>query len=313
MAKPPHTPVLFNEALEFLAIRKDGTYLDATCGAGGHSKGIALQLGKGGRLIAIDQDTDALKYAQDRLETQSENITYHHGNFTGIDRVLDELKIESIDGALADLGTSSMQLDNLDRGFSYDSPFEVDMRMDRSQGETAADLIRRSDPKELARIFSTYGEQIYSGWIAHRICDAVAQGVELTGKELKRLVHQALPKKLIRTAKVEPSVRVFQALRIAVNDELVSLEKFLEAAHRRLAPGGRLVVITFHSLEDRIVKQFFKFRQNPCSCPRELPMCVCGEKPTLKILTRKPVIPGDSEKQGNPRARSAKLRAAKKL
>ncbi len=309
----PHTPVLLKEVLEFLAIKKDGVYLDATCGGAGHSQLILQNLGPEGRLIAIDQDLSALKIAKNRLKSSSGAITYHHENFSRLKKVLDELKIESIDGVLADIGVSSMQLDDPERGFSYKSPFEVDMRMDATRGQTAAQLLRRVDPGELARIISTYGQQVHGKRIARRICDAVAEGAELTGINLREIVHKALPAKLIRTAKIEPSVRVFQALRIAVNDELGALERFLNGAHDRLAPGGRMVIISFHSLEDRIVKRFFNYRRNPCSCPRELPMCVCEEKPSLKILTRKPVTAGDREKGQNPRARSAKLRAAKKI
>jgi 16S rRNA (cytosine1402-N4)-methyltransferase len=307
-----HIPVLYNEAIEFLAVRPGGTYLDATCGAGGHSAGICERLSGPGRLIAMDQDEKAQVLAKQRLKDFGDRVTFYHGNFRRIDRVLDELKIESIDGALADLGVSSMQFDDPARGFSFEGDAELDMRMDQTQGDAAATLIRRARPEELARILRDFGEQPYPGRIARSLVEAARGGEALTGQSVRRIVHNALPGKAKRGAKIDPATRVFMALRIAVNEELASLEEFLAGVHGRLRPGGRLVVISFHSLEDRIVKRFFKEKEKGCICPKELPQCLCGLKPSLKVLTRRPMVPGAPEVEGNPRSRSAKLRAAEK-
>lgn len=308
-----HTPVLLQETMDYLAVRPGGIYLDATCGAGGHSEQICLRLKSSGRLIAIDQDEQAIEIASKRLAPFKDLVTFYSGNFSGINRILDELKIESIDGAIADLGVSSMQLDDPGRGFSFDSDDEVDMRMDRQSGISAAQLIRATSQKDLATILSQYGEQPMAGRVARAIFEAASEGEKLTGRNLRQIVHGALPYKFLRQRRVDPATKVFMALRIAVNDELAAIESFLENAHERLAPDGRLVVISFHSLEDRIVKRFFRDRAGGCTCPRDLPVCGCGNVPTMKVLTRKPVAPGDEETSENPRARSARLRAAEKL
>ena len=313
MVQPPHIPVLFKEALELMKIRPGRVYLDATCGAAGHAAGICERIDESGRLIAVDRDESAIAVAEKRLAPYKGRVTFHHGNFAGIDRMLDELKIESTDGALADLGLSSMQLDDPKRGFSFESHLEVDMRMDQSRGWTAANLIRNSTTEDLARIISAYGEQPFARRIARAIAEAAAAGEELTGRNLRRIVHLAIPPKNRRQSRIDPATRVFQALRIEVNGELAALESFLERVLKRMSPGARLVVISFHSLEDRIVKRFFREQARGCICPPKLPECRCGRKPEMKIITRKPIVAGEKEKEENPRARSAKLRAAEKL
>lgn len=313
MEHPFHTPVLFQEAMTYLAVRPGGIYLDATCGAGGHAAGIAERLGGSGRLIALDRDPAALAIAKPVLARFGNRVTLVQQNFSGADRILDELKIESIDGALADLGVSSMQLEDPSRGFSFDSEVELDMRMDPTEGIDAARLIRKVKQAELARILRDFGEQPYAGRIARAVCEAAALEQPLTGKVLREVVLRALPPVARRRKRLDPATRVFMALRIAVNDELAALESFLDRIVGRLRKGGRLVVISFHSLEDRIVKHFFAQQARGCICPKELPVCVCKKTPTLKVLTRKPVTAGQREQQDNPRARSAKLRAAQRL
>ena len=299
--------------MDFLAIRPGGIYLDGTCGAGGHSSGICERLAGRGRLIAVDQDETALDLARERLSGAGCQVDFVHDNFSGIDRILDDLTIETIDGALLDLGVSSMQFDTLDRGFSFDSGQEADMRMDRSSGQTAAELIRRSSERELAKILRELGEEPFPGRIARVLKEAADSGELLTGANLHHIIHQALPAKIRKTARIDPATRSFMALRIAVNDELSVLEDFLEKVVDRLADDARLVIISFHSLEDRIVKNFFRDRARGCVCPREVPVCVCGKQPTLKVLTRKPVSASEQEVGANPRARSARLRAAKRV
>ena len=313
MANPPHISVLLKEAIDRLDIKPDGVYLDATCGAGGHAKGICEKLSTKGRLIGIDRDKGAIKVARKRLAPFDSRAILNYGKFSMVDRILDDLKIESIDGALADLGISSMQLDNPGRGFSFESDVELDMRMDPETGITVAQLLRSTDVGLLARIFRDYGEQPLAKRIAKAVSFAAQEEKPMTGRELRQIVHGAIPAKMRRKARIDPATRVFMALRIAVNEELTELETFLEKVVPKIVPGGRLVIISFHSLEDRIVKRFFLEQARGCTCPREFPVCVCGKSPILKILTRKPVQPEQEEKERNPRARSARLRAAEKL
>jgi 16S rRNA (cytosine1402-N4)-methyltransferase len=313
MATSPHISVLLSEVIDLLEVRAGGVYVDATCGAGGHAEAICAAAAPNGRLVALDADPDALELAKKRLSPFGESVTFVNENFTGLTGVLDSLKIEKIDGALADLGVSSMQMDRADRGFSFGSDVPLDMRMNPTKGETAEELLIRLTETELARVIGEYGEQPKAARIARTIKEAIAQGETITGKKLRELVHSALPAKWIRTARTEPATRVFMAIRIAVNDELAALESFLTQAVDRLAPGAKLAVISFHSLEDRIVKWAFRDMAKGCVCPKDMPICGCGKKPIVKIITRKPVAATQAERDGNPRSRSAKLRVAQKL
>ena len=313
MLRPPHKSVLFQEAMDHLAVQPGGTYVDATCGAGGHAAGICERLFGTGRLVALDQDESALDLARKRLEAFGHQVTFVRMNFSGIDRILNDLKIDGIDGAIADLGVSSMQLDDPARGFSFDSDTPLDMRMDPGAGLSAAQWIARSTPDQLARIFTVYGEQPYANRIAKAVWDASKSGQTMTGRLLRQVVHQTLPAQWVRESRIDPATRVFMALRIAVNEEFEALESFLEKIVEAMNPSARLVIISFHSLEDRTVKRFFQEQARGCTCPKEFPACVCNKPPRLKILTKNPVTAGEQEKRGNPRARSAKLRAAEKL
>ena len=313
MTCPPHISVLLNETIELLNINPDGVYIDATCGAGGHSESILERLSPRGRLIGIDRDEQALMVARKRLAHFESRVILRHGRFSEVDQILNELKIESIDGALADLGISSMQVDDSNRSFSFDSDAELDMRMDPGSGITAARLLQNADAKELAGILRDYGEQPFAKRIANAIVRAVQGEKQLTGRELRQIVHGAIPAKVRRKSRIDPATRVFMALRIAVNEELEELASFLERIVPRIKTGGRLAIISFHSLEDRIVKRFFLAQARGCTCPKQIPVCVCGKLPVMKIITRKPVMPEEEEKARNPRARSAKLRAAEKL
>jgi 16S rRNA (cytosine1402-N4)-methyltransferase len=313
MAQPPHVSVLYKETLDYLDVDPQGTYVDATCGAGGHSAGIAELLSGEGRLIAIDRDPVAIRIAKERLAEYGSRVVFKQGTFSEIERILDELTIEKIDGVLADLGVSSIQLDDIDRGFSWNAPGEVDMRMGFDAPRTAAELIRSESAEMLARLLKDYGEQPCSRRVARSIKQAADSEQPLTGARLRDAILSALPAKLKHARRIDPATKVFMALRIAVNDELGELQHFLAALPERLAPNGRAVLISFHSLEDRIVKRFFREQADPCTCPREMPECRCGKVATLKVLTRKPVLSSDAEQEVNPRSRSAKLRAAARL
>jgi len=305
-----HKPVLLQECLDALAIKPDGIYVDGTLGRAGHSLEIVRRLTTG-RLIALDRDETALTAARQRLAAHMERVTLVHSNFSRLGAVLDELGVDAADGMLFDLGVSSPQLDDASRGFSYKQDAPLDMRMDESAPLTARMLVNTAPYEELRRILYEYGEERFAPQIAKAICAAREQKPIETTLELAELIRGAMPAKALRE-KQHPAKRSFQAIRIAVNDELGELEPMLDAAETHLKPGGRLAVITFHSLEDRIVKQKFKDLATGCICPPEFPVCVCGRTPKMRLVTRKPIVSGDEELAENPRARSAKLRVAEK-
>ena len=305
-----HKPVLLQECLDALVIKPDGVYVDGTLGRAGHSSEIVRRLTTG-RLIALDRDETALTAARQRLAEHMERVTLIHSNFSRLGAVLDELGVDAVDGMLFDLGVSSPQLDDASRGFSYKQDAPLDMRMDESAPLTARMLVNTASYEELRRILYEYGEERFAPQIAKAICAAREQKPIETTLELAELIRGAMPAKALRE-KQHPAKRSFQAIRIAVNDELGELEPMLDAAEAHLKPGGRLAVITFHSLEDRIVKQKLRDLATGCICPPEFPVCVCGRKPKLKLITRKPIVSGEAELETNPRARSAKLRVAEK-
>lgn len=307
-----HQSVLLEAAVEALAIREDGTYLDGTLGGSGHASKILAQLGPAGRLIGIDRDQEALDMAKIRLGADPDRVTLVHGNFADVGRILADLGVDGVDGMLFDLGVSSPQLDHAERGFSYMSDAPLDMRMDQSGGMTAWDLVNGSSQEELSSILWKYGEERYSGRIAGAIVKQ-RQGAPInTTQELVDVIRSAMPAQALRE-KQHPAKRSFQAIRIAVNGELDAIEEMMRAAVPALRPGGRLAVITFHSLEDRIIKSAMNSAAKGCTCPPDFPVCVCGKTPQVRILTRKPILPDQAELDANPRARSAKLRVCEKL
>ena len=306
-----HRPVLLDECIEGLNIRPDGIYLDGTLGRAGHSREIAKRLTTG-RLICVDRDDAALEAAQTRLADYMDRVTLVHSNFDKVSDILDDLGLKGIDGMLFDLGVSSPQLDDGSRGFSYMADAALDMRMDRSEGLTAADVVNTWDQNELRRILLQYGEERYAPLIAAAIVRRRAEKPIETTLELVEVIKSAMPGKALRE-KQHPAKRSFQAIRIAVNDELASVERMIRGAVPKLNKGGRLAVITFHSLEDRIVKVGMADFAKGCTCPPDFPVCVCGKTPDVKLVSRKPILPTDQEVEENPRARSAKLRVAEKL
>ena len=305
-----HKPVLLRECLEGLNIRPEGTYLDGTLGRAGHSREIARRLTTG-RLICIDRDAAALDAAETRLADCLEQVTLIHGNFGDLGQLLDSRGISGLDGMLFDLGVSSPQLDDPERGFSYMQDAPLDMRMDTSAPLSAADIVNTWSQEELRRILFEYGEERYAPAIARAIVRARETAPVKTTLELVEIIKSAMPPAALRE-KQHPAKRSFQAIRIAVNGELDALPPMLRAAVDGLNPGGRLAVITFHSLEDRIVKRTLAELARGCVCPPEFPVCVCGKKPQVRLVTRKPVTAGGAELEENPRARSAKLRVAEK-
>jgi len=305
-----HVPVLYEEVLAALQIKPDGLYLDGTAGGGGHSSGIASRLGSEGRLVSLDRDEEAVRAAGERLKGFP-NAKVVHSNYVDFDEVLDSLGFGDPDGILLDLGVSSHQIDEADRGFSYMHDGPLDMRMDRTEALSAADIVAEYPEGELARIFSEYGEERYAKSIARGIVKARADGPIETTLQLVDIIERSVPA-AARRAQGHPAKRVFQALRIECNRELEVLEDSLDRMIARLAPGGRLAVITFHSLEDRSVKQTFKKQEDPCTCPPDFPVCVCGKVSAGRVLTRKPILPSADECEKNPRARSAKLRVFEK-
>ncbi|MBO5339987.1 MAG: 16S rRNA (cytosine(1402)-N(4))-methyltransferase RsmH [Oscillospiraceae bacterium] len=306
-----HYPVLLEECLDGLAIKPDGIYLDGTLGRAGHSRCIAQRLDTG-RLICVDRDQAALDAAQERLGPWMDRVTLIHSNFAEIDNILDGLGLDGIDGMLFDLGVSSPQLDDSSRGFSYMADAPLDMRMDRSEGLTAADVVNTWSQDELRRILLQYGEERYAGLIAAAIVRRRADKPIETTLELVDTVKSAMPSKALKE-KQHPAKRSFQAIRIAVNDELTAVDRMIRAAVPRLKKGGRLAVITFHSLEDRLVKTGMAEFAKGCTCPPDFPVCVCGKTPDIKLITKKPVLPSERELEENPRSRSAKLRVAEKV
>ena len=306
-----HKPVLLHECIDALAIRPDGVYVDGTLGRAGHSLEIVRRLTTG-RLIALDRDESALHAARERLADYMDRVSLVHSNFSRLDEVLRTMGIGGVDGMLFDLGVSSPQLDDAQRGFSYKQDAPLDMRMDTDAALTAREIVNTASFEELRRILYEYGEERYAPAIAKAICRARESAPIETTLQLSDVIRAAMPSAALRE-KQHPAKRSFQAIRIAVNDELGELEPMLSAAAEHLRPGGRLAVITFHSLEDRIVKRKLRELSTGCTCPPEFPVCVCGKKPKIEILTRKPIVSGESELQENPRARSAKLRVARKL
>jgi 16S rRNA (cytosine1402-N4)-methyltransferase len=306
-----HRSVLLEECIEGLNIRPEGIYLDGTLGGAGHSSEIVKRLTTG-RLIGVDRDTVALEAAGKRLEPWKDRVTLVHSNFKEIDQILGDLGLDQIDGMLFDLGVSSPQLDDGERGFSYMADAPLDMRMNREDRLTAYEVVNLWPREELRRILYEYGEERYAPQIAAAIDRKRQLSPIETTLQLVDVIRSALPAQALRE-KQHPAKRSFQAIRIAVNDELGSVREMLETAIPHLAPGGRLAVITFHSLEDRIVKTAFASAAKGCTCPPEFPVCVCGKKPQVKLITRKPIVSGEEELEENPRARSAKLRICEKL
>ena len=305
-----HKPVLLEECLDALAIRPDGIYLDGTLGRAGHSLEILRRLTTG-RLIGIDRDMTAIEAAKERLAEFSDRVTLVHSNFSELGSVLEQLGVDGVDGMLFDLGVSSPQLDEAHRGFSYMQDAPLDMRMDAGAALDAREVVNTWSADELKRILRDYGEERYAPQIARAIVRAREQKPIETTLELVDVIRSAMPASALRE-KQHPAKRSFQAIRIAVNGDLDALPPMLEAATKGLRPGGRLAVITFHSLEDRIVKQTMRDLATGCTCPREFPVCVCGNKPKLELVSRKPIVSGEAELEENPRARSAKLRVAQR-
>ena len=307
-----HVSVLLRECIEALQIKPNGIYVDCTTGGGGHSLEIAKRLTDGGRLIAIDRDEDALRAAGRRLADFADRVTFVHSNYAMLQSVLADLGVPGVDGVLADLGVSSYQLDTAERGFSYMQDAPLDMRMDREQPLRAYDVVNTYSEEELRRILYDFGEEKFARNIAANIVKKRSEHPIETTLELAELVKASMPK-TAREGGHHPAKRTFQAIRIEVNSELSSIPPALDAAVHALNPGGRIAVITFHSLEDRLVKQKFAALSSGCTCPREFPVCVCGKKPVVRVITKKPVTAGEDELEVNPRSRSAKLRVAEKI
>lgn len=306
-----HTPVLYKEVMKALNIKPDGTYVDGTAGGGGHASGIAEHLSEKGLLIAVDRDREALRAAEKRLEGCKCRLKMLHSNYSDTDAIA-EAAGGKADGILLDLGVSSYQLDNPERGFSYMNDAPLDMRMDDSDRLTAYEVVNGYERSELARIIRGYGEENWAARIAEFIEKARAEKpIESTG-ELTEIIKAAIPARARRTGP-HPAKRTFQAIRIEVNDELGHLREAVNRLPDMLESGGRIAIITFHSLEDRIVKNEFDRRLNPCTCPKEFPVCVCGKVADVKRVTKKPIVPSVEETESNPRARSAKLRVLEKL
>ena len=306
-----HKSVLLDECIEALAIKPDGIYLDGTLGRAGHSREIVKRLTTG-RLICVDRDQAALDAAEERLAEWRDKVDLVHSNFCELDAILDGLGLSGVDGMLFDLGVSSPQLDDASRGFSYMADAPLDMRMDRDDGLTARAVVNEWPQEELKRILYQYGEERYAPAIAGAIVRAREKAPIETTLELVDIIKSAMPPAALRE-KQHPAKRSFQAIRIAVNDELGAVDKMVQRAVPRLNVGGRLAIISFHSLEDRIVKNGLAAFAKGCTCPPDFPVCVCGKKPAIKLVTRKPIVSGAAELAENPRARSAKLRVAEKL
>ena len=311
MEQPRHVSVLLAECIENLNIRSDGIYVDGTLGLGCHSYEIASRL-REGRLIGIDRDPSAIERAGKRLEPFRDRITLVHGNFGDVAQILDELGIAGVDGMLFDLGVSSPQLDEAERGFSYMLEAPLDMRMDSTAALSAYEVVNTWSEERLNRILWDYGEERYARRITAAILAAREKAPIQSTAELVEIIRGAMPAAALRE-KQHPAKRSFQAIRIAVNDELGEVERMMETAPDKLNPGGRLCVISFHSLEDRIVKTGIARRENGCTCPREAPVCTCGFVRTLRSVSRKPILPSEEEIERNPRSRSAKLRVAERV
>ena len=311
MSEFHHVSVLLEECIQGLAIKPDGIYVDGTLGGAGHSSRIAAKLTTG-RLIGIDRDNVALEAAAERLRPFEDRVTLVHANFCDMDQALQGLGIDKVDGILLDLGVSSPQLDDGQRGFSYMTDAPLDMRMNGEDTRDARQIVNTWSYEELKRILYDYGEERFAPRIAAAICRRREQAPIETTMELVDVIKSAMPASALRE-KQHPAKRSFQAIRIAVNDELGAVETVMKKAVPLLNPGGRLAVITFHSLEDRIVKNAMAEAAKGCTCPPSFPVCVCGKKPQVRIVTRKPIVSGEEELERNPRARSAKLRICEKL
>lgn len=307
-----HRPVLLEECLEGLHVKPSGRYLDGTFGRGGHSVEIAKRLDDGGHLYCLDRDRQALEEGAKRLAPWKDRVTFLHGNFEDLGLLLDQEGIAQIDGMLFDLGVSSPQLDDPARGFSYQKDAPLDMRMNRDDSLTAAVIVNQWPKEELRRILFQYGEERYAASIAAAICRVREEQEIRTTWQLADVIRSAMPAAALRE-KQHPAKRSFQGIRIAVNDELGAISRMLGQAIAKLAPEGRLAVISFHSLEDRIVKTELVAASRGCDCPPSFPVCVCGKKPIVKLVQRKPILPSEQELSENPRARSAKLRVAEKI
>ncbi|MBQ9252535.1 MAG: 16S rRNA (cytosine(1402)-N(4))-methyltransferase RsmH [Clostridia bacterium] len=307
-----HEPVLLREVLEWIRPLPGGVYCDGTLGGGGHSSAILAQAGEGARLYGIDRDEMAIAAASQRLK-EYPGFQAIHGNFHDAKALLAEAGAPALDGALLDLGVSSPQLDTPERGFSYHEDAPLDMRMDRSRGETAAELLNRASEQELTEIIRDFGEEKWAARVAKMICEHRAEKPLETTFDLVHAVDAAIPKAVRRKDEGHPARRTFQAIRIAVNDELTPLDQAIRDLVDCLKPGGRICVITFHSLEDRLVKRCFQRLKNPCVCPPKAPICTCGKKPVVKILGGGAIQPSQEEIERNPRAHSAKLRVAEKI
>lgn len=307
-----HISVLLDETIEGLAIKPDGIYVDGTMGGAGHGYEVCKRLGPGGRYIGIDRDEAAIAAGRKRLAEFEDKVSIVRGNYSLASEILKELNIEKVDGIMLDLGVSSHQLDVAERGFSYMADAPLDMRMDKRQERTAYDIVNDYSERELARIIKEYGEDKFAQNIAkHIVAMRQKKPIETTG-ELNEAIRAAIPMKIQKTLG-HPSKRTFQAIRIELNEELEELRTALESMIDLLKPGGRFCIITFHSLEDRMVKTMFKKEESPCTCPPEFPVCVCGKKPRVKIITKKPILPSETEQEENSRARSAKLRVLERI
>ncbi|MBR2675043.1 MAG: 16S rRNA (cytosine(1402)-N(4))-methyltransferase RsmH [Mogibacterium sp.] len=305
-----HIPVLYDEVMEALDIKADGIYVDGTAGGGGHASGIASRLSEKGLIIAVDRDIEALKAAEKRLSEYKCRYIILHSNYSDAEAI-ERAAGEKVDGILLDIGVSSYQLDNPKRGFSYMHDALLDMRMDDGDSLTAYDVVNGYERADLARIIREYGEENWAARIAEFIEKARKEKPIETTAELTEIIKAAIPAKARRTGP-HPAKRTFQAIRIEVNDELGHLKEGVSKLPDILSSGGRLAIITFHSLEDRIVKTEFERRLNPCTCPVEIPICICGKVADVKRITKKPIIPSSEERESNPRARSAKLRVIEK-
>ena len=307
-----HKSVLLYECIEALNIRDGYTYVDCTAGGGGHSLEIAKRMGKNSRLICFDQDSDAIKAAKERLADFSSRVTFINENFSSLGSVLEELKVDNLGGVLADLGCSSYQFDTPERGFSYMNDAPLDMRMNKDAPLTAYNVVNEYSEFDLRKIINDYGEERFAGRIATSICRARAESKIETTLQLSEIIKSAIPA-AARANGPHPAKRTFQAIRIEVNAELDVISPMIASATEKMVSEGRIAVISFHSLEDRIIKHAFKELSSGCTCPRDFPVCVCGKQPKIKEISKKPILPSEDELLENPRSRSAKLRIAEKL
>ncbi len=307
-----HKSVLLFECIEALNIRNGYTYVDCTTGGGGHSLEIAKRMGKDSRLICFDQDSDAIASAKKRLAEFSDRVTFINENFSSLASVLEELKVDNLGGVLADLGCSSYQFDTPERGFSYMNDAFLDMRMNKDAPLSAYNVVNEYSEQDLRKIINDYGEERFAGKIASSICRARSEQKIETTLQLSDIIKSAIPA-AARVNGPHPAKRTFQAIRIEVNAELDVISPMITSATNKMASGGRIAVISFHSLEDRIIKHTFKDLSSGCTCPRDFPVCVCGKTPKIKEITKKPILPSEEELAENPRSRSAKLRIAEKL